>query len=177
MTVPAERITMRFTFSMICMGNSKWISVPSEIRKSHVRRMERSCFAEVINACTVDGTSRQFANPAFVNRYSAMCYKVLANLSAGSEFALCDRIIAGDVDPSCVASMTSQELCPAANAPERAVIERRKQAKLIEKYSTLHRCPKCGCQQAKKREAQARSADEPSTTSIKCASCEFVWRR
>ena len=179
MDLPPQRKTIQYSISAVCMSAPRWSSVPQTTRNTIVRRVERSCFVETIAQCTVDGIGRQFDNPQFVNRYSAICSKLLGSIDMFGEChsTLIDDLIDGNVDPSAVATLSSQELCPDAAAAERNEIERRKAAKVDTKYATTYTCRKCGCSKTTKLDAQTRGGDEQSTNSIRCAVCSFTWRK
>lgn len=176
-----ERLQMRTHFDNICSQYPPWFQQPLEKRETLARRMERNCFEVVINESQRDGIDRLFTEKKFVDRYSSICSRVLANLNISgsvgnsSEYLL-DGLISGSVDAYKVAEMDSYDLCPDASRIEREEIALRRKQKATEKVSRAHTCKKCGGNETIFLEYQARAADEGSSHSIKCVNCEFVWR-
>jgi DNA-directed RNA polymerase subunit M/transcription elongation factor TFIIS len=162
-----------------CSTYPAWRQLESGRREALVRRIERDCFNKAINLCIDDGTNRLFTDKTFVDRYSAICSRVIANLDmtgpVGSDY-LVRNIINGAVDPRDVASLTSFELCPQASSNERKDIELRQMQKVPNKVSRAYKCKKCGGNETIPIEYQGRSADEGSSRSIKCVICGYIWR-
>ncbi len=178
--IPPERTSMRVQFDRICGAHGTWAGIKDEDRSTLIRRMERNCFEVTIESCRQDGIDRLFREKKFVNRYSMICGRVLANLDpAGpvTDTNLLDRILSGEIDPYHVAEMSSFELCPQSSKQERHDIHTRQKQKAKKKYSRAHICCKCGGNKTSVREGQTRASDEASTHSIKCKNCSHVWHR
>lgn len=180
MAIAPERVTMRIAFENACAAAPEWVDLPRDTKDTLLRRMERNCFEVTITSCTLDGVDRLFTDKKFIERYSTVCARVMANLNPGSSVgsaALLKKLISGEVDPYKIAEMSSFELCPEASQAERDEIELRKQQKFENKVSHAYTCRKCGQNETIFIHFQARSADESESTSIKCIHCENVWRR
>ncbi len=178
--IAPERIRMKAVFDQICSDSPNWCQQPEALRETIIRRMERNCFGVVITMSILDGVDRLFTDKRFVDRYSSICSRVIANLNPnglGESSHLIDRVLSGSIDPYKIAEYSSQELYPEASSTERHQIELRLNQKVVEKVSHAHVCYKCGKNETTYKEYQARSADEASTHSIECKNCYFVWRR
>lgn len=177
--ITKERQQIRMLINHVCLSSPLWQQLDYARRDMLTRRMERNCFEVVIDNCIRDGTSRLFTNPVFVNRYSAICSRLISNLDikgpVGSDFLL-KNIINGTIDVYNVANLTSFELCPEASHEERSIIELRRRQKADNKVSRAYVCKKCGGNETIPIEYQGRSVDEGSSRSIKCVNCEYVWR-
>jgi DNA-directed RNA polymerase subunit M/transcription elongation factor TFIIS len=138
-----------------------------------VRRIERSCYNLAMADAIADGTYRAWNVPKFAEKYSAVCYKVLANINKD----LVTRIINGNVDLENIAQMTSAELCPEASMELRQQITRRKEQKIEQKVSRSYQCSKCGNNETTVIEYQGRALDEASNYSIRCIICGHIWRK
>lgn len=178
--IAPERITIRLAFDAICMTHPAWAELPYDTREMYLRRMERSCFNVTVHSCILEGINRLFTDKKFIQRYSTICSRVMANLdpagSVGSN-KLIPKLLAGEIDPYKIAELTSKDLCPEASKAERDDIELRQKQKSQGKVSRAYTCRKCGGQETIPIEYQARALDEGSSYSIKCVNCEFVWRR
>lgn len=144
------------------------------------RRIERSCYNNVIKSCIADGVDRLFTDQKFLARYSAICSKCIANIdqtsAVGSNY-LIDKIISNSIDVNTIADMTSIELCPESSKDVRDDINLRLKQVPIRKVSTKYTCKKCGCKESIFTEYQARASDEAGTISIKCVQCTHVFRQ
>lgn len=152
--------------------NDIWALLGEEEQTTIVRRVERSCFNSAINTAIVRGIVRVYANIAFINIYSTVCYKIISNI--GDDLIL--KIINGVVDPNNIASMTSYDLNPVASQQIRDYMELRNKQKLDRKVSRLHTCRRCGEKNTVWMPVQTRSGDEDSTIKIKCMTCQFSWQ-
>jgi DNA-directed RNA polymerase subunit M/transcription elongation factor TFIIS len=177
-TVAPQRIVIRGLFEEVLNEYPRWANLPKETRDTFIRRMERSCFEVTINTCITDGIDRLFTDKKFVERYSTTYYNLLQNLDVKSVGSyLVDGIIDGKFDAYTVADLTNEQMCPSASADLRAEIELRQKQQTKGKVSRAYTCRKCGCNETVYIEFQGRAADEASSLSIKCISCENVWRR
>lgn len=177
---PDHRAVIRKTFMDICAQCPKWTTVDAARRDTLVRHMERSCFEVTIKSCTARGVDRLFSDARFLDCYSQNCARVLSNLDAGGSVGsdyLIKELLDGRVDAYDVATLYSTELCPNASVAERKEIELRRAQKVERKVSRIYTCHKCGDNRTVMIEYQARAADEASTWSIKCITCDYVWRR
>lgn len=176
--LPVHREIMKNSILIICNHYPAWQAKPAEWKSTVARRIERNCMELVIAQCIEEGIDRLFEDKKFINRYSVLCSKVLANLdttgSVGSSH-LIDKLING-LDPYEVAGMMSQEMCPEAGQSLRDNILLRQQQLMKGKVSHAHVCRKCGGNETIPIEYQSRAADEGSSKSIKCVVCGFVWR-
>jgi DNA-directed RNA polymerase subunit M/transcription elongation factor TFIIS len=168
--------------TVACATSPLWESQTLTAQATLVRRMERNCFEETIESCRRDGVNRLFTEPRFVQRYSMIAARVIANLdtsgsvSAAGASTLLERILSGEVDAYNVATMTSVELNPAPSESTRSEITARQNQKFVPKYLRTHTCRKCNKNETTKIEFQSRAADEGSTHSIKCIHCGNIWR-
>jgi DNA-directed RNA polymerase subunit M/transcription elongation factor TFIIS len=174
-----HRLTIRNTLAAACVGHSGYAAMTPAAQETLIRRLERSCHEHVIASCNHDGIDCTFACGRFVERYSSVCYKLLANLdvrsSVGSHYLL-DALVARQIDPYAAAGLTSVDMCPAASQQERDMIELRRQQQYSAKVSHRAKCQKCGGNETTYVDYQSTAGDELSTCSIKCVRCEHTWR-
>lgn len=181
-TIPSERITIREAIMVACGGSQEWNDMNDERKETLVRRIERGCFEVCIEECKTQGINRQFSDRKFLNRYSAICSKVIANLDLSGSIGsietseLVTRVVTGELDPHSIARLTSRQLCPAASDKLCKEIEMRKNQKAPHKVSRSYTCRKCERNETIPRPYQSRAADESESTSIKCVHCFHTWR-
>jgi DNA-directed RNA polymerase subunit M/transcription elongation factor TFIIS len=176
--MPAERIIMRNKIREACSHTQEWFLIDDDEADQHVQKMERDCYNKIITSCTADGIDRLWTDPRFRDRYSAECYKLLANLDAESSIKshyLVEQIIDGSVDPSKIADLSSIEMCPQASQEERDMIELRKKQVAVKKFSKNYICRKCGHDETELFEQQIRALDEGSTIFKECLNCHHRW--
>lgn len=179
-TLPRERMLMKEYMKSACAKYGGWAELDADTQDKIIRRIERCCFNKAVMSSIEDGIDRRWANPKFVGRYSAECYRVLSNIdhtsSVRSDY-LISEIIAGRIDAAEVAELSSYELCPMASQAERDEIDLRMQQKVDMKISRAYTCSKCHKNETQLKRYQASRADEDSTISIRCINCGHVWRR
>lgn len=102
-------------------------------------------------------------------------YKIQTNLMQG-DYLIC-AIINEAINVNEISKMKSSELNPAASKAIHGEIEERKKQAVKKKYSSAHKCFRCGGRKTTEHEMQSRSLDEGSTLVIRCAmdDCSNVW--
>lgn len=147
-----------------------------------IRKIERSCYNYTCTSADKKNVPRNWEHENFRTLYNITTYRVQENISyskedPGSNY-LIDRIIAGNFDLNNIGKMKSRELRPEKTKNIYDDIERRKQQKIVKKYSTQHECFKCGGRKTTEVELQLRSLDEGSTLIITCEmdNCTNVWK-
>jgi len=174
-----ERITIRDALANTCAKYDRWNTLAPQIQEQMIRRIERGCNNKSVSDCREDGISTSFANWRFIQRYSAICSRIITNLdidgSVGSSYLL-DKIIDDPDSTSNLAYLSTIELCPDASRPERDEIDLRKQQGIIPNTSKQYECKRCFKRETIKIEYQGRAADEASNYSIKCMACGHNWR-
>ncbi len=174
------RDQVKQSIACACEKYPQWMSLPQDTREALIRRMERSCFNCTIESCVLDGVDRLFTDNKFLCRYSTICYRVISNLEIADDGGgnhLLAMILSDHSTCVGVGCMTSQEMCPAAGATERAEIELRQQQKIIDKVSHAYVCGKCHKNETQPIEYQSSCSDESSSFSVKCINCGHIWRR
>ena len=99
MAVSPQRVAIQSAVGAACATHLIWGTLDLDTRATHVRRIERSCFSRAIAECERDGVDRLFTNKKFVDRYSAICSKIIANIDAGGLVGS-DHLINGICDGS-----------------------------------------------------------------------------
>lgn len=171
-----ERKIMWRQFQIICRTNECWVE-----NADIISAIEEGCYDAAAVESLEAGISVDFSDCRFVQRYSAICARVLSAINCNTatcNTGLLPKVLDGTVRAADLGKMRSDELNPAAGAAERSEIALRKLQKDNKKYSTMHTCKKCGGRKTTKTEYQARAADESNTHSFKCANpaCGHVWR-
>ena len=173
-----EREVMKKRMLTACENTDEWCFLPDKEKDEIVTKMERDCYNKVIESCIQDGIDRLWSNIKFRDRYSIVCYKVLANLDVNCSIGsnLVEKIINGKIDPAKIADMSSEELYPEASCAEREMIDLRKNQCISRKVSRKYTCKKCGKNETEFYEQQCRSLDEPGTIFIICIHCGNKWK-
>lgn len=166
----------------ICWAYWPWFETPIERQMELVRQIEESCFNAAVADARLSGIQIDFGNKKFVERYSAVCSKVISSIDVlvgyKTDYTI-SRILSGEFRAADVGTMTSYELYPAASELERAEINIRLEQEPEKKTTKRYTCRKCGGNSAEFREYQALRADESNSHSLKCTNpgCGHVWRR
>lgn len=159
----------------------QWAELDSATQKNIIRKCERSCYNANIRECANENVTCAWINPIYTARYSAICYKILANLSPLSsdvndnyhEFGR--KLLRQEIDPNDVAKFSSYELCPHANANIYIDIAIRSEQKINKKYTSRYPCPKCHESRAEQEEVTSRAADEITQYRLICLNCQYRW--
>ncbi len=173
----AERAKIREALSNTFMQCTLWTDLDEETQNTIIRRVERGCLNKCIAECSQRGIDRVFTEKKFVDRYSAICSKIMVGLDPGINTAstVLTAVINGDIDPHSLAEMSSNVLHPEANIELYEEIELRKQQKVTLKVSHAYTCKKCQGNSTIPLPFQGRAADECESRSIKCIGCGHTW--
>jgi DNA-directed RNA polymerase subunit M/transcription elongation factor TFIIS len=151
-------------------------------QESYIRKIERSCYNHTCVSADKKNVPRNWQNDNFKTLYNIITYRVQKNLvfsveEPGSEY-LISMITNGDFDVNAIGKMKSRELQPNKTKDIYDEIEKRKQQKIVKKYSTQHECFKCGGRKTTEVQLQLRSLDEGSTLIVTCEidNCTNVWK-
>ena len=175
----AQRQIILDLISAACVKNADWSTLSYQKRSSIVRRIERSCHRAAIHSCEKDRIDRTWDEPKFVGRYSANCYRVLANLDPNSSVGatyLGNMIISGGIDPRVAGEVSSATLYPDGSAKEHDIIAVRREQKIQEKFSQKYKCSKCQARKCVWYGVQTRGLDEPEDKHCKCLDCGHEWK-
>jgi DNA-directed RNA polymerase subunit M/transcription elongation factor TFIIS len=177
--ITPERQTTLDLIAHACAKHTKLTNLHIKNISSIVRRIERSCYNAAIHTCEKDHKDRTWDDPVFVARYSALCYKVLANLdnnsTVGSNY-LGDMISTNDIDPRAVGELSSATLYPEGSVHERNIIAVRREQKVQEKFSEKYKCSKCYARKCVWFGVQTRGLDEPEDKHCRCLECGHQWK-
>jgi DNA-directed RNA polymerase subunit M/transcription elongation factor TFIIS len=173
-----ERSIIRDLFHSVCEKNILWSKLPKKEKNNMVRYMERECLRVAIEDCKHDGIDRFFTNQKFVNRYQCIVSKIICNLDNDiiEVSNLLEQLILRKINVHDIANLTSAELCPAANKETREYLNKRLNEKLEYKVSKAYKCPCCKNNKTIPTEYNPRASDESSVFSIRCITCEYVFR-
>jgi len=166
-----------------CMRNyNPFTELPLEQQEDYIRKIERSCYNYTCTSSDKKNVPRNWENTNFITMYNIITYRVQKNLlyddkDPSSEY-LIKEITEGRFDVNNIGKMKSKHLCPSKTKDIYEDIERRKQQKIVKKYSTQYECFKCGGRKTTAVELQLRSLDEGSTLIITCEmdNCTNVWK-
>jgi DNA-directed RNA polymerase subunit M/transcription elongation factor TFIIS len=166
-----------------CLRNyDPFRDLPIKKQEEHIRRIERSCYNYTCVSADKKNVPRNWQNTNFIILYNIISYRVQKNLiccedDPGSDY-LVKKIIDGSIDVYSIGKMKSRELRPSKTREIYDDIEKRKQQKVVKKYSTQHECFKCHGRKTTEVELQLRSLDEGSTLIITCEmdNCNNVWK-
>lgn len=146
--------------------------------------LERACYNEAI--CRARAAAPpircDWGVPAFLDLYNSRCGTLATLLDGQSDASVhwkaqvAERLLAGELAPAAAGRMSERELCPAATEAERAEIEARQGARVVERESNLFRCHACGARRCTYQCVQTRSLDEPATIFCKCLECGARFR-
>lgn len=147
--------------------------------EEYAARMEDAMFVFVSEYCKDSSHMYQvrWNNPLFFERYKDRLSIILnhldpttiTNRTYGTE-AL-EKLKCGEITPEQFGVMEDIDLCPMAVKKERDEIEMRGKQQLVEKYTTLFKCPTCKARRSIAQEVQRRSLDEAADFSCVCCNC------
>ena len=178
-SISPQRQTILDVVAASCGKNPQWAAVDIKKQRSIVRRIERSCYRAAIHVCEADRINRTWEEPAFVERYSSYCYRVIANLDSGSSVGstyLTNMIITDEIKLSDIGNASSDILFPAGSMAERDIIATRREQKIEQKFSEKYKCSKCHARKCTWYGVQTRGLDEPEDKYCRCIECGFAWK-
>jgi DNA-directed RNA polymerase subunit M/transcription elongation factor TFIIS len=144
--------------------------------KSIISSIESGCHAHTIDICDENGYDKRFDSTMFLITYSSITSKILYNLQKNDiNRPLVNKIINGELDLYYLATLSSEELCPEANAKIRENLELRKQQKIKKNICDLYTCSKCKHNKTTTYTKQTRALDEGMTTFVQCENCHYKW--
>lgn len=150
------------------------------LEKIHViiQNLEKGIFNETIKFCREKKAELKWANPTFLQTYSKLARKIIANITyTPNALDVKQKILEGIWKAENIASMTHQQLYPEFYAEIKL--------KIMAKYINMHpeqehdgffKCGKCKTFKTTYTQAQTRSADEPMTTFVTCLNCNHRWK-
>ena len=164
----------------VCSKYKLWEKLSTDKKEMIIRRIERNCMNKVIIECERNFIDRNWNDKIFLERYSTELYRHLSNLDIDivSEYYI-NKLCTGEIDPINAPSLSNYELSPASSEEEREILNKRKEQKIIEKYTDKNPCFKCGSHKVKFQETSGRSlgADEISQFKYTCDNCKSYWIR
>jgi DNA-directed RNA polymerase subunit M/transcription elongation factor TFIIS len=171
---------MRLHILKVCLNYRPFARLSQDLQNTITRRLERSCRSKVSAECETEFINRNFSDKTFVERYSACCYKLMANLDVNScihSDAFLSNIMTGVIDPKHVASLTSKEMCPEASEHERKELDIRMDQKIDVKFSDKYQCNICKAKKTRYFKFQKDASDEAASICFECISCGHRWVR
>lgn len=140
---------------------------------------EASCYKAAIRASreSADPPLRSWDSGPFVDIYSTRCGAVFSALDPESSSCreygpvLYKQILSKAVSIADIGRLSEREMCPPATERERAEIATRSAQHVVEKESTLFKCPHCHARRCTYYEKQVRSLDEPPDYFCICLAC------
>lgn len=167
-----QRVMIRNSLQGLLKTYNNFKSLDDSIQETIIRRLEKGCFEVTINEAQLRNIRRTFENRDFVDIYSSVCYKLMANMDS-----LIDTIVSTKISKIYdIPHMNSFDMNPKATELERKELEIRLSQKVAPKVSKLYKCYKCGKNETISLEYQGKGGDEACSYSIKCVNCEYIWR-
>lgn len=155
---------------------------PAARRLAH--EIERGCYNEAIARSLRASVRPSLDSEEFVQLYSERCAAVYENLSPSGpvraglrrrgvdeECWALQRVLGGGLEPAELGRMSEDALSPEANIAQRMRVEQRASVEIVERTSSVFRCPKCGGCEHTWHEVQSRALDEASTIVCECKKC------
>ncbi len=160
-----------------------WALIQEDAKENIVRRVERACYNCVIDQCSDLYIEKSWDQIEFINRYSAVVYKLISNVDLSREYhaksaepnSFGDKLIRGEINIIIAPLMSSYEMFPEATQKERDILEFRAGQKVQKKFTTRYSCPKCGQRKAEPKEVQTSANDEISRFNLLCLICSHTW--
>jgi DNA-directed RNA polymerase subunit M/transcription elongation factor TFIIS len=140
-----------------------------------IKKIETSCLNATIKKTKEDNIQCSWQTPTFVNRYHNMIHEKSKELDFTENTYLIPKILSGEIDPTTVGQLTSEEANPTQYAAIREKIDARKAQKIQKKIVTEYKCPECGACEATIQNLQLRGLDEAKSTVVTCENCEHPW--
>jgi transcription elongation factor S-II len=135
----------------------------------------------VLAAAIEDSVFLRYADAAS-NGYKAKVRTLLFNLKDKKNPDLRRRVLLGEISPSALLDMTSEELASDAQREQndkiRAMMKRETERTqtVTGNVTDMFRCGKCKKRRCTYYQMQTRSADEPMTTFVHCVECHHRWK-
>jgi DNA-directed RNA polymerase subunit M/transcription elongation factor TFIIS len=177
-----DRIIKLILF-LACARTNKIFRESVDINQQYkiIIKIERSCYNHTIRKVREDNLPCSWDSEHFQTMYNAICTEKANNLNEqsliGSSY-LVENIINGTINPSSVGSMSPHQMSP--HSEDQYLIDmknRRLEIKIDnQRYTTMHKCPKCYAKKATFYEKQTRSADEGKSVFYECLECSFEWK-
>jgi len=149
------------------------------------KKIEVSCYNSSIKIARESKTliQRNWQNDTFVDIYNSRCGIIITHLLKNNqglrtcESNLLTRILSGNIDLATIGALSERDLCPDTLKAEKAEIQRRLDQKVVVKYSTMFKCPKCKSKdKIIATEKQVRALDEGRSTFCECQACGEKFR-
>jgi DNA-directed RNA polymerase subunit M/transcription elongation factor TFIIS len=157
-------------------------SLNKDLQEKYIRKIERSCYNYTCTSANKNNVPRNWKNKNFKTLYNIITYRIQKNLvydkdDPGSEY-LINEITEGRFPVHSIGKMKSNELRPEKTKKIYEEIKKRKQQKVVKRYSTQHECFKCKGRKTTEVEIQIMCLDEGSTLIVTCEmdNCANVWR-
>ena len=146
--------------------------------------IETSCYNYVTKYCRDSNQLYQIRwdYTPFIRRYEDRISIILNHLNTDTitnKFygnTVINKLKNCEITPEDIGFMEDSELCPAAIAKELEEIEIRNNQKIIQKHSTLYKCPLCHVRQCTFRSVQIAASDEPAHIMCLCLNCGNKFR-
>lgn len=157
------------------------VNYPETIFKNYLKigkNVERSIYNETLSQCKINNVPLTWESPDFIDQYKRIYFKVKCNLTITPNAPqVIRRLIAKEILPTDVASMTHRQLDPDTWKK----YEDEYQASLFRDIAPTERkgffqCGKCQSYNTEYRSMQTRSADEPMTNFHSCLNCGKKWK-
>jgi DNA-directed RNA polymerase subunit M/transcription elongation factor TFIIS len=168
---PRERILRLFVGIL-----AKQRDVPRGLVLDKAAALEKECYNTVVRRCKAaeDPPLRNWESPAFRDLYGDRCGAVAVLLDPESatnrtyNTRTAEDLLLGALSPRRLGAMSTQEACPQATEAEREEIAKRSAQKVVEKESSLFKCPFCGERRSTYRSVQTRALDEAGSFACLC---------
>jgi DNA-directed RNA polymerase subunit M/transcription elongation factor TFIIS len=157
-----------------CLNKSKVFDELKYERKiSIVEMLETGCVNESVRKSNEYNIKCLWSNKNFVCIYHGICYNILSAFDVSE--SLVEKIINGEIDTEKIAHKSIKELCPEKFEDLNKKLAVRMNMEENVKFTTLYFCRRCKHNKTVTKSVQLRSADEGSSTYIKCIFCGNAW--
>lgn len=147
------------------------------------KNLEIGCYNSTIHFADINGFVKKWDNSSFLNCYRQTCISVFTNIDTNGYVKnekLLEKITNGEIKAFRVGSLKPHEMFP--EVWQDIMEHKEKKDKIAHEIRTEHtvkgvyRCGKCKSDRVTYYQLQTRSADEPMTTFLTCASCHKRWK-
>jgi transcription elongation factor S-II len=132
-------------------------------------------------ARSVESATYKAYGPESSDPYKQRVRSLYQNLRSRTNAALRARVLASEIAPAALVTMTSEQLKSEERKAEDARMMKENMDKAMvaqeeQSYSVHLQCGKCKQKKVTYTQAQTRSADEPMTTFCTCTNCGNRWK-
>lgn len=167
-----RRGKLQILLGALCQSSS-FLGLDVARQTEIVMLIERGCMNATVTKAISINLIPTWDNETFSRMYSILVIEVAEALDWRNHRFLAIRLLKGTVNPQDIGSMSTDQLVPETGVAR--LVEMRRNAKILEKTTSLYTCSQCGKKEATFFEVQIRGGDEGKDTYLICTYCGREW--